>query len=83
MVYSLCLVTPGLMAKFGDPLLKAALDGGRVKWVPVSSFAEEDGKTLRLLVANVVQVAPRTQWDFLIKRELHTRFGEIVPANNA
>ena len=83
MVYSLCLVTPELMAKFGDPLLKAALDGGRVKWVPVSSFAEEDGKTLRLLAANVVQVAPRTQWDSLIKRELHTRFSEIVPANNA
>jgi hypothetical protein len=79
-VYSLCFVTPELAEKFGNPALKAGLDTGHIKWVSVSRFTEEDGKALQHFVLNVVQVAPRAQWDILVARELHTRFNETDSA---
>jgi hypothetical protein len=79
-VYALCLVTPDLASKFGDLSFKATPGAGQFKWVAVSAFTEEDLKALRHLVSNVVQAAPRNQWDYLISREIHNRFNEIVPA---
>jgi hypothetical protein len=64
-IYSLCVVPPNPTGKFAGPTFQAALDGRRIRWVPVSSFTEEDGRALHHVVSNAVQVAPREQWDFL------------------
>ncbi len=81
-LYRLCLVKSDLAHKFDDPLFKAALDTSKhTKWILVPSLTEQDGTTIHHLVSNIVQAAPKTQWDSLIERELHTRFN-VTPIKN-
>lgn len=80
MIYAVCVVPPDPTGKFPVPSLQAAFEAKRIKWVPVSSFTEEDGRALEHFVSNVVQVEPRERWDLLITRELQARFKPLAEA---